>query len=87
MDEETAAACIEIFRNVAGPTNPRDGGSLSNAQILSDPIDSFDIDSLTIMEYIMAVEDRFNVELDEQAVNRCANIAELVTLVSVARRV
>ena len=35
----------------------------------------------------MGIEDRFNVELDEEAVNRCSNIGELVELVVSVRNV
>ena len=63
------------------------GAALSDEEMLARPIDSFDIDSLETMEFIMGVEDRFDIVLNEEAVNRCSNIAELVELVSAARRV
>ena len=34
------------------------------------------------MEFIMGVEERFGVQLDEEAVNRCATISELAALVT-----
>jgi acyl carrier protein len=87
MIDETARDCIAIFRDITGLNHTRSGSSVSDEQILNDPIDSFDVDSLTTMEYIMMLEDRFNLELDEQAVNRCSNIAELAALVSAGRGV
>jgi acyl carrier protein len=44
------------------------------------------VDSLTTMEFVMAVEERFAVELDEKAVNRCRSVGELATLVAKVRR-
>lgn len=87
MIDETERGCIEVFRDITGLNDSRRGGVISDAQILSDPIDSFEIDSLETMEFVMGVEERFDVELDEQAVNRCSNIAELAALVTAARSV
>ena len=87
MIDETALACITIFRETTGLDNTPRGAAMSDDEILSAPIDSFDIDSLETMEFIMAVEDRFNVELNEEAVNRCRNLRELAALADAARRV
>ena len=85
MNDDTASACVRIFRNTTGLDDTRRGSTMSDAEVLSAPIDSFGIDSLETMEFIMAVEDRFNIELDEEAVNRCQNVGELVELVTAAR--
>ena len=87
MIDETERGCIEVFREITGLNDSRRGSVISDAQILSDPIDSFEIDSLETMEFVMGVEERFDVQLDEQAVNRCATIAELAALVTAARSV
>jgi acyl carrier protein len=87
MIDETARGCIEVFREITGLNDSRRGGAISDAQILSDPITSFEIDSLETMEFVMGIEERFNVRLEEQAVNRCSNIAELAALVAAARNV
>jgi acyl carrier protein len=87
MIDDTKRGCIEIFRDITGMNGSRRGSAVSDEQILSDPITSFDIDSLETMEFIMGVEERFDVQLDEEAVNRCSNIAELAALVAAARRV
>lgn len=87
MIDETERGCIEVFRDITGLNDSRRGGVISDARILSDPIDSFEIDSLETMEFVMGVEERFDVQLDEQAVNRCSTIAELAALVTAARRV
>jgi acyl carrier protein len=86
MTDDTALACVEIFRRTTGLDNtPR--MSMSAEDILSAAIDSFEIDSLETMEFIMAVEDRFNIELNEEAVNNCRNLRELADLAEAARRV
>ena len=88
MNDETAKVCIEVFRKITGldPSRARRlrCRTLKSCQIRSS---SFDIDSLETMEFIMGVEERFNVQLDEQAVNGCANIAELVKFVAATRNV
>ena len=85
MTDETAYICVEIFRKSTGLDVSKRGVAMSNDDILSAPIDSFAIDSLETMEFIMAVEDRFNVELNEEAVSACRSIADLVQLVTAAR--
>jgi acyl carrier protein len=87
MTDDTAAACVEIFRRTTGLDVSRKGASMSDEDILSAPIDSFDIDSLETMEFIMAVEERFDIELNEEAVNHCRNLRELAALAAAARRV
>jgi acyl carrier protein len=87
MIDETEHGCIEVFRHITGLNDSRRGGAISDARILSDPITSFEIDSLETMEFIMGVEERFDVQLDEEAVNRCSNVAELAALVAAARNV
>jgi len=86
MTDETATTCVEIFRRTTGLDNTT-RASMSDEDILSAPIDSFGIDSLETMEFIMAVEERFNIELNEEAVNRCYNLGELAALAEAARRV
>jgi acyl carrier protein len=39
------------------------------------------------MEFIMAVEERFDIELNEEAVNRCSTLGELAALAEAERRV
>jgi len=87
MNEETARICVEIFRETTGMDVSRKGATVSDEEMLARPIDSFDIDSLDTLEFIMGVEDRFDILLNEEAVNRCSTIAEVVELVSAARRV
>jgi acyl carrier protein len=87
MNDETARVCVAIFRQVTGLDLSQRGAEISDAKILSDPIDSFEIDSLETMEFIMGVEDRFDVQLDEEAVNACSNVGDLVKLVVATRNV
>ena len=74
MNDETRLLCVEIFRKSTGLDNRKRGKAMSDDDILSAPIDSFDIDSLETMEFIMAVEERFDIELNEEAVNRCSTL-------------
>ena len=51
---------------------------------MQEPLEALEVDSLTLLEYVMAVEEAFNVELDENEVNACGNIPDLVQLVETA---
>ena len=57
-----------------------------DARLLVEPMEALDVDSLTLLEFIMQVESDYDVELDEAAVNACRNIAELAALVTTAKR-
>lgn len=87
MTDETQRICIEIFKRATGLALSSDGDRMPDEEILIKPIGTFDMDSLDAMEFIMSVEDRFSIELDEEKVNGCASLAELVALVSSARHV
>ncbi|HEY6630100.1 MAG TPA: phosphopantetheine-binding protein [Rhizobiaceae bacterium] len=82
MTDDTALECVRIFREVTGLNDKPRGNAMTSEDILAAPIGSFDIDSLDTMEFVMAVEDRFDVELDEQAINRCATLTDFTALVS-----
>ena len=87
MSDETASICVRIFKEITGLNNTPEGAVRRDADILAAPIDSFDIDSLETMEFVMAVEDHFGIELNEEAVNRCDSLAQLAELVATTRRV
>ncbi len=81
MTDETARICVEIFRGTTGLDVSSKGVELSDENILTRPIDSFEIDSLETMEFVMAVEDRFGILLNEESVNGCKTLADFVKLV------
>jgi acyl carrier protein len=84
-NDEIALVCAEIFIDVAGLRKA--GAATSPVEVLSAPFESFGIDSLTTMEFVMAVEERFGVELDEKAlIDRGKTVADLAALVAEARR-
>ena len=87
MTDETARICVEIFRETTGLHHSARGDAMSREDVMSAPIDSFDIDSLDTMEFVMAVEDRFGVLLNEEAVNNCRTLADFAKLVAETRAV
>lgn len=87
MSDETARICVEIFREMTGMDHSARDRAMSHEAIMSAPLDSFDIDSLETMEFVMAVEDRFDVLLNEEAVNNCKTLADFARLVVEARGV
>ena len=74
-----------IFRHVADLKYSQTHFTWSDERLLQEPLEALQVDSLTLLEFVMAVEEAFNVELDEDAVNACANVGDLVRLVAAAR--
>jgi acyl carrier protein len=87
MTDETARICLEVFRETTGLDNSKRGAAASDEEMMAAPIDSFNIDSLETMEFVMAVEDRFDVLLNEQSVNSCKTLTDFAKLVAEARGV
>jgi len=83
--EPPAAGCARIFRDVAGLNNSSVHHGWSDERLLKEPLEQLEVDSLTLLEFVMAVETAYNVELDEGDVNRCGNVGDLVQLVLAAR--
>jgi acyl carrier protein len=83
--DSPAAGCVRIFREVADLKNSKTHYAWSDEQVMQEPLEALDVDSLTLLEYVMAVEEAFNVELDEDDVNGCETVGDLVQLVVAAR--
>lgn len=87
MTDDIAQICVQIFRETTGMDVSKRGNAISDEEMISAPIDSFGIDSLETMEFVMAVEDRFDVLLNEQSVNNCKTLADFIKLVTETRGV
>lgn len=83
--ESPAAGCARIFRDVAGLNDSSEHYGWSDDRLLQEPLEALEVDSLTLLEFVMAVEEAYTVELDEDDVNRCENVGDLVQLVTAAR--
>jgi acyl carrier protein len=83
--ESTDAGCARIFRDIADLTNSKTHSAWSDERLLQEPLEALEVDSLTLLEYVMAIEEAFKVELDENEVNACGNVADLAQLVEIAR--
>ncbi len=83
--EPPAAGCARIFREAAGLNNSSEHCDWSDERLLKEPLEALEVDSLTLLEFVMAVETAYEVELDEDEVNRCSNVGDLVQLVMTAR--
>lgn len=81
MPDAVDIACVELFRDAVGLRNTPRGHAMDDAALLKASFSDFEMDSLAVMEFVMFVEERFDVELDEQAVNRCRSLAEFSALV------
>jgi acyl carrier protein len=85
MDKAVSAGCAEIFRELCGLNNSSQHFVWSDERLLNEPIETFDIESLTLLSIVLEIESAFDVELDEEDVNRCKNVGDLVALVAAAR--
>ena len=85
MDEALRASCAQIFRQVSGLGDSKTHFGWNDEKLLSEQLDARDVDSLTLLEFVMEVENAYNVELNEEQVNRCKSVADLVMLVATAR--
>ena len=85
MSDALSAGCAEIFREISGLENSSTHFSWTDEKLLGEPLEALGVDSLILLEFVMAVENAYGVELDEEDVNRCKNVADLVALVAAAR--
>ena len=85
MNEDVKRGCAQIFRDVTGLINSQVHFEWSDERLLSESLDALGVDSLTLLEWVMKVETAYGVELDEEAVNLCTNVGDLVALVIAAR--
>jgi hypothetical protein len=80
MTDTIEIDCAKIFRVAADLASLPEYAHLTDGEILVMPLTSFTIDSLTSLEFIMEVENHIGVELNEEAVNRCATVGEVAAL-------
>jgi acyl carrier protein len=86
MPESIEQHCVSIFREVVGIAHPVQISDWDDARLLQAPFESIEVDSLTLLDFVMQVESAYDIELDEAAVNACSTIRELATLVVAARQ-
>jgi Phosphopantetheine attachment site len=91
VDQNFSAAaiqknCARIFREMVGLAHTVPVSSWEDARLLVEPMEALDVDSLTLLEFIMEIESDYDVELDEAAVNACRNLSELAALVTAAKQ-
>ena len=85
MSDALNAPCAAIFREVSGLEDSEVHFDWSDERLLNEPLEALGVDSLTLLEFVMRVETTYDVELSEEAVNRCNNVADLVALIAAAR--
>ena len=86
MDETVERGCVDIFRTIVGLQDPNLMSAWTDDRLLGDPLEAMNIDSLTRLEFIMRVENAYDVELDEAAVNACGTLREFAALVTAASK-
>jgi acyl carrier protein len=85
MNDALRSSCAAIFREVSGLQDSETHFGWSDEKLLNESLEALEVDSLTLLEFVMRVENDYDVELNEDEVNRCKNVADLVALVAAAR--
>ena len=85
VDESPPAGCARIFREIVALYETSKYDNWTDERLLREPLEVFNLDSLTLLEYVMTVEEAYGIELNEDDVNRCEAIGDLVKLVAAAR--
>jgi len=75
-----------MFREAVGLAHTDSVATWDDARLLSEPLERIDVDSLTLLEFVMKVESAYDVELDEAEVNSCRTVGELAALVTAAAK-
>lgn len=86
MDETVEQHCIRLFRELVGLVYPERVAALDDERLLSEPLDTIAVDSLSQLEFIMRVESDYGVELNEAQVNACRTVGEIAALVGAAAK-
>jgi acyl carrier protein len=86
MHDPIEQGCARIFRDAVGIAHTVPVTTWDDARLLSESLDAMDVDSLTLLEFVMKVESAYDVELDEADVNSCRTIGELAALVIAAKK-
>ena len=55
---------------------------LSRDMLLTTRFDELGIDSLAMLEGVMSIEERFDIRIDEAALDKCVNLKDVVALVT-----
>jgi len=86
MPDLIEQGCARIFREAISPEHPIHVGAWDDTRLLAEPLEAINVDSLTLLDFVMQVEDTYGVELDEAAVNNCCTIGELAAIIAAAKR-
>jgi acyl carrier protein len=78
--------CAHLFREAIGNAHTVPVTSWDDAKLMAEPLESFDVDSLMLLDFVMRVESAYDVELDEAEVNSCRTLGELAALVIAAKK-
>jgi acyl carrier protein len=86
MPDPIEQGCAQIFREVISTAHPINVAAWDDARLLAEPLEAIDVDSLSLLNFVMQIEDAYGIELDEAAVNRCRTIGEVAGIVAAAKR-
>jgi acyl carrier protein len=74
-----------ILAEIAGALHDIAGVEPKNVTLEKSLIDDFDLDSLTMIELIGAVESIFDVDIPDTAVGEFGTVGDVVTFIAVTR--
>lgn len=71
----------EVLEGLAGICNDIAGVEPSNVSMEKSFVDDLDIDSLSMVEVVMACEDKFGVKIPDDKVNALKTVGDAVTYI------
>jgi acyl carrier protein len=82
MDESVEQCCLRLFRETVGNVHSVPVYTWDDKRLLAASLEDVDVDSLTLLDFVMQIENNYDIELDEAAVNACSSIGEVAELVA-----
>lgn len=85
MAESVEQCCLRLFRQAVGTVHSVPVYSWDDKRLLATSLEDVDVDSLTLLDFVMQIENVYDIQLDEAAVNACGTIGEVAALVASAK--
>ena len=85
MPSSIETTLLEIVGKHGGQQQTPSGEELSGAQVLTLPLDDLDIDSMSFLEVMFAVEETFDIEFGNVTLGSFASLTEVAEKIRTMR--
>jgi acyl carrier protein len=85
MPDSIKQSCVRIFRDAISEAHPINIEAWGAERLLAEPFETINVDSMTLLDFVMQVEDTYAIELDETAVSECRTLGEFAEIVAAAK--